>query len=38
MKTNDSDCYVVKLRVLLIEGVVKERENSVPVRITIDLD
>ena len=37
-KTNDPDCNVVKLRVLLIEGVVNARENSLQLRKTNDLD
>ena len=37
-KTNDPDCNVVKLRVLLIEGVVNARENSVQIRKTNDPD
>jgi hypothetical protein len=37
-KANDPDCNVVKSRVLLIEGVVKARENSVQIRKTNDSD
>jgi hypothetical protein len=37
-KANDPDCNVVKLMILLIEGVVNAIENSVQIRKTNDPD